>query len=137
MRTSLRLAAATGGLLLIGACGGGDDGPNAKRFDGQQKDVAAVIDDLQSASRAGEPERICEEVFTKELASTIKRETGVECTKRVGQQLVDEKATYKAEGVRLDGDDRAVVNVTDAAGTRSVLYMTKAGDDWRIAQIAR
>lgn len=137
MRTSLRLGAATGCLLVIGACGGGDDGPNAKRFDGDQKKIAAVIDDLQSAARDGEADRICDDVFTKELASTIKRETGVGCTARVKQQLVDKKATYKAEGVRLDGTDKAVVNVTDAGGTRSVLYMTRAGDDWRIAQIAR
>lgn len=137
MRTTLRLGAATGCLLLIGACGGGDEGPNAKRFEDQQKDVAAVIDDLQSAARAGDAKRICEDVFTKDLAKTIKTETGVACTKRVEQQLVDEKAKYTAKGVRLDGKKKAVVNVTDAGGTQSVLYMTKAGDDWRIAQIAR
>jgi hypothetical protein len=136
MRLPLGLAAATGCLLLAGACGG-DDGPNAKRFDGENKDVAAVIDDLQSASRENEPERICKEVFAPALAKAIARETSSSCPKRVGELLVSEDATFKAGGVRMDGTEKAVVNVTDKAGNKSILYMAKTDDGWRIASIAR
>ena len=136
MRLPLGLGAATGCLLLAGACGG-DDGPNAKRFDGDQKDVAAVIDDLQSASRENEPERICDEVFASSLSKAIAKETGTSCPKRVEGLLVSKDATYKAEGVRMTGKDKAVVNVSDKAGSSSVLFMSKTDDGWRIARIAR
>ena len=136
MRLPLGVGALAGCLVLTGACGG-DDGPNAKRFDGDQKDVAAVIDDLQTAARDGEPGRICDDVFSPALAKSIERETRASCAKRVRQTLVSEKSTFKAEGVRLDGKSKAVVNVSDGNGTRNVLYMTKTGDGWRIARIAR
>ena len=137
MRLPLGLGAVTGCLVLVGACGGEDDGPNAKRFDGKSKDVAAVIDDLQSAARSGEPERVCDDVFAPQLRATIERETGKSCAQRVRQQIMAKDATFKAGRVKVDGDDSAVVSVTDGNGNRSVLYLSKSDDDWRIVQIAR
>ena len=136
MRLPLGLGAATGCLLLAGACGG-EDGPNAKRFDGESKDVAAVIDDLQAASREGDPERICDEVFAPSLSKAIRTETGTSCPKRVRALLVSKDATFKVEGVRMDGKKKAIANVSDKAGARSVLYMSETDDGWRIARIAR
>lgn len=135
MRLPLGLGAVTGCLLLAGACGG-EDGPNAKRFDGESKDIAAVIDDLQSAARAGEPERICDEVFARSLAKEI-NETGTKCPERVRALLVSDKASFKVDGVRIDGKKKAIANVSDGSGNRSVLYMSETGDGWRIARIAR
>ena len=136
MRRTLGLGTLAGCLLLAGACGG-DDGPNAKRFEGDKKDVAAVIDDLQSFARDGKADEICEEVFTAQLRATIKRETKTACSARVEKQIVNDKATFKLDKVRIDSKDTAVANVTDGSGTKSVLYLAKDDDKWRIGQIAQ
>ena len=136
MRLPLGLGAATGCLLLAGACGG-DNGPNAKRFDGDKKDVAAVIDDLQSAARDGKPGDICKKLFTAQLRTTIERETKTSCSARIKQQVVTDDAKFKATKVRLDTEDSAIVNVVDGNGNKSVLYLTRDDDNWRIGQIAQ
>lgn len=136
MRLPLGLGAAAGCLLLAGACGG-DDGPNAKRFDGEKKDVAAVIDELQTAARDDKPGRICDEIFASQLRALIERETGESCADRMRAQIINEEAKFTARRVKLDGKNKAIVNVTDGAGNRSVLYMAKTDGEWRVVQIAR
>ena len=136
MRLPLGLGAAAGCLLLAGACGG-DEGPNAKRYDGDKKDVAAVIDDLQQAARDDKPKVICDEVFASQLRALIERETGESCADRMRAQIISEEAKFTARRVKLDGKSKAIVNVTDGAGNRSVVYMAKSDGEWRIVQLAR
>ena len=136
MRLPLGAGALAGCLVLTGACGGGD-GANAKRFDGDQQDVAAVIDDLQSAAREGKADTICEDVFSSGLTKAVERETGGSCEKRVRSTLVSKKTTLTADGVRLDGKEKAIVNVTDGRQNHNVLYLSKFDDGWRITRIAR
>jgi hypothetical protein len=129
--------AASAALVAASGCGGGKDGPNAKRYEGADKDVAAVIDEMQAASRDGDPGKICEDVFASKLTKSVEQQSGGSCEDRIRRQLVADDATFKVRRIRRRGDDKAVVNIVSNRGGASVLYLEKDGGDWRITDIAR
>src|SRR4051794_15796783 len=71
IRTAWALALA--GLAMAG-CGG--DGPNAKRFSGESKDVAAVVDRVQEYAHDGDAAKICDDLLTPQLARFIAKSFG-------------------------------------------------------------
>jgi hypothetical protein len=120
---------------LLAGCGSGDDGPasNASRFEGEARDVAQVVDQLVSASRGGDEAEICARLFVPALATRVGSGVGG-CEREVGRRLVDEKAAYTVKEVRVKGR-RAAALVTDRDGDQSLVVLTRAGNDWRIARI--
>lgn len=138
-RHSLGPALALAALALAApGCGGGDEGANERRFDGEKQRVAAVVDDLQAASRKGDAARVCEDIFSNELADQVTQETGSTCSARVEEQLLADDATFRVDVVELRGERNAIARVTDQQERRSVLYLARAGEGrWEITDIAR
>jgi hypothetical protein len=125
-------------VLAVG-CGSGDNGgdaagPNEAKFDGDNAEVAAVVDRLTEASRDGEPGVVCGELFTEELAERTGRVAG-SCEAEVQQELVGDSAQFEVEDVRIEGDG-AVAKVIEADGDESLLRFEIDGGEWRIARIS-
>jgi hypothetical protein len=134
-RARLTAALCAAALPLV-ACGG-DEGENEKRYDGELKEVAAVVDAFQVASREGDARRICEQLFSDELAQTVTSQGG-SCVGRVRRTVVDKEAELRLESLRKDGERQAVGRLVDQKGRRSVLYFARTRDDaWVITNIAR
>ena len=127
------LAAAVAVTLTLAGCGGDDaaEGKNAKNFSGDQKEVAQVIDDLAAASREGDVERICTEIFTPALAETIGKSTGTSCSALVEKQLVrkDEEIVIRKLAVQTPN---AEAEVREQDGKVSRLTLFKEDGVWRI-----
>lgn len=52
--------------VWLGACGGGQKtSESAKRFSGDQRKVAQVVEDFQAAAHDGDNKRVCNEVISK------------------------------------------------------------------------
>ncbi len=113
---------------LVAGCGQTD---SSTEFQGAERQVANVIEDLQEAAVEGEERRICRQLLTAELA----RRSG-DCNRAVTEALdeTDITAALAVEDVRISGT-RATARV--AAGTdekqRSTLRLERVGRDWRIA----
>ena len=119
--------------VAIGACGG-DEGDNAAKFEGDEKDVAAVVDDLQAASRDEDAGAICDDIFTDKLAGEISVESGKPCAEQVKEQLFKEDATITVQDLTVQGD-KATATVQEKDGTRSKLALVKQGEEWRLDDI--
>jgi hypothetical protein len=130
---SSRLPALAAVLTIALAGCGDDDGPNAKEFEGESKDVAAVIDHLMEASRSGDTQEICGEVFSTELAQRLARESG-SCAERVESDLVADDAEFLAEQIDVSGET-AAAQVAQQDGGRFLLRFEREDGDWRIARI--
>ena len=129
--TALLMASA-----LMGGCEGDDsEGPNAQRFEGQKKPVAAVVDALQEASRTGDAARICEEIFTERLAAEVARETGGSCGKRAERQLLSSDATFGVRDLRVQTAE-ATATVRERNNNLTRLLLVKQDGTWRIDDIA-
>jgi hypothetical protein len=118
--------------VALASCGD-DDGPNAEKFDGESKDVAAVIDGLMESSRSGDAEKICGEILSTELSQRLARESG-SCTARVQSDFVADDAEFLAEQIDVEGD-AAAAQVAQQDGSRYLLRFEREDDDWRIARI--
>jgi hypothetical protein len=119
---------------VLAACGG-DDGRNAKRFDGDKKDVAAVVDELEKASREDEPDRICGEIFSDELERLVASQEGEGgCEKRIKREQIDEKARIDVQSLEVDGKKANAV-VREQDGDQITLNFVKKGDEWEILSI--
>lgn len=133
MRTAY-VGALVGVSLVIG-CGGGDDkSTNADRFEGDDRDVAVVIDDFAEAGRDGDGTRVCDEIFDESLKRNIEREAKQSCASEVQDNLPKDKYELDVDTIEIKGKS-ATVTVTDQDDNKSVLVMTKTGDDWRIFRV--
>ena len=124
----------TGVVLLLAFAGCGGDGANEKRFDGESKDVAAVVDRLQDYARESEGPKICSELMTPQLARFISSSFETSCEKRVNAQLGDGGTTITIRRLRVDGP-LASATVTEENDTVTGMAFVKRDGEWRISRI--
>ena len=122
-------------LAIAAGCGGDDDvNSNADDYDGTEADVATVVDDFANAGRDGDGTKICEDIFTTELAGNIERESGQSCPSEVEDNLPEDEYELEIDTLAVDGDT-ATAAVTDQEDNSSVLHIEKVDDVWRIARV--
>jgi hypothetical protein len=121
--------------LAFAACGSaGTD--SSTDFEGDQREVASTIEDLQSAAADDDPSKICRSLLAKTLLDRIG--TGPECQKVV-ETALDAADTNELDvkSVRVSGAS-ATARVTsgkgDGATTRTV-RLTREGSNWKIASL--
>jgi hypothetical protein len=118
----------------LAACGGGDDNSNADRFEGAEKQVATVVDDLQSASRDADTKTICREIFTEAHAARVESGAGMSCESKAKQEIAVPDETIEVQGLIVDGQT-ATAKVKEQTGKVSTLAFVKSDGAWRIDQI--
>jgi hypothetical protein len=120
----------------LSACGGGSSsGANAAKYpSGSEHQIAALVDTLQNLSRAGNASQICSSVFTAQEAATIARRAGATCEQQVKRQIVSPSTTYSVTAIHAHRT-WALVNVVEASGRKTGLYMVSTAAGWRIASI--
>lgn len=138
MRTldRVRLLAACAALALSG-CGGGDEADaknNAERFEGDERQVAEVVDRLGEAAREGDTATICEDLVTAELQTRIREASGTSCAQELEENIVSGETTFEVESIEVKSDDATAV-VVDQEGRKSRLFMVRDQGDWRITRI--
>lgn len=134
MRASLSLLAV---LALLGAgCGGATS--SADEFEGEQRAVAKVVEDLQQASVDDDPERICTKLLAREL-----RESAGDCPKAIDEALKDadtyDLVVTKVEPERITaGTTTATATVESGPDGEQVDTITLVREDraWRISRLA-
>ena len=132
-----RMAAAlAAGAMAVAGCGGGDDEPNAKRFDGEEKQVAAVVDRLSEAARRGDAKTICEDLITRNLQISVRTAAGTSCAQEFTENIASEDTRYEIDDITLQqGGRSATASVTDQDDRKSDLVLQRERDGWRIARI--
>lgn len=131
-----------GALLVAGAivgCGGSGSqsptGTNARRFPpGAKRQVAQVIDTLQSLSRSGQAQAICQRLFTSSEASAIAAHGHTTCPAQVKRQLVSSSTSFTVQALRVHGS-QAVAVVVEQNGHHTGLYLVRQNGAWRIQSV--
>ena len=132
-----RLVAVALSAVVLAGCGDDrGDGPNAARYAGDRKKVAAVVDDLVASAHAGDTRRICRRLFTSALAIAVAERSGRSCEGAVRRELVvgRENITVKTLTVKRP---QAHATVREQNGKRSRLTFLRGHDGhWRISGIS-
>jgi len=126
-------------------CGGSMEGTNTRSEDtntrpkstvgGDQRQILETIGALQSASRRGDGRKICKEVFTPQLARSIKKASGRRCPAEVRKRLFSRNESISVERViEVDGSTATAV-IREQNGNVSTLHMLKRAGRWRIDRV--
>jgi hypothetical protein len=123
--------------LALGACGQTAK-TSANDFKGEQRDVAKVIDRLQSAGRKRDASAICSDLLAPALVKRIEASSKSTCPSVLKDALNDtDSFDVKVEKVEITGD-RAGATVTSSAGKddrTDRLDLQKVGTAWKIAAL--
>ena len=130
----LFVAVVTAAALLVG-CGETDDAQQAPPASGEQRAILSTIDALQSASRQGDADKICNELFTEALAKAIRGASRRSCEKEVRATLTSPDAQISVQRQIDINGSRATAMVREQDGAASTIFLAKDGDRWRIQRI--
>jgi sirohydrochlorin ferrochelatase len=107
---------------------------SADRFQGAERQVAEVVDDLAAASRSGDGDEICTQIVTAELAQDLA--AGDECKDQVEQALSDANDyDLEVRDVTVSGSTaRAEVRQGDD-GRTATLEFERGRGGWRVTSL--
>ena len=121
--------------LTLAACGSaGSDSSND--FEGDQREVASAIEDLQSAAADDDASEICRTLLAKSLLDRLGSDDA--CQKAVTVALdATDTTDLEVESVQVSGSNataRVKSGTGDSATTRTV-KLTREGSNWKIASL--
>jgi hypothetical protein len=120
-------------LLLVG-CGAGTES-STEAFSGEDKRVAQVIEDLQTAGANGEAEEICSRILSAQLVDRL-GSGGASCAQELDDALADaDDFELDVEKVEVNGT-RATATVSDSDGRAKAVQLVRERDGWRVSELA-
>jgi len=129
----LAAVAAVTAAAAIAGCGG-DSASDQKQSD--EDAVRQVLTDLQEASRSGDGERICTQIFTPKLADSVtKSASSGSCAKEVKRKLFSPKTQIAVEDVTVPDTANATATVKEQNGNRSTVFLVKQSGRWRVRAV--
>jgi hypothetical protein len=120
---------------LASGCAGGAS--SANDFQGEQKQVADVVEKLQSAGETGDAKAICDDILSKALADQIKA-AGSTCEQELDKAIKDaDDFDLDVESVTIDGDKAtAKVKGRDRGADRVRTFeFEREGSSWRATSL--
>ena len=122
--------------LSLAACGA-EPRDSAEEFTGEERAVAATVEDLESAARDNDTEAVCTKLFAQRQLSTLEQQ-GTDCVAAVEDAFRDADAMeITVDDVTISGDTaRAkVTSGTGASKKTDTLALEKVGAAWRISSL--
>jgi hypothetical protein len=134
MRLPLAAVALAVAALASGCAGGASSSGD---FEGEEKKVADVVEQLQSAGETGDAQEICDEILARSLSDQIKA-AGSTCEQEVDKAIKDaDDFDLDVEDVTIDGDT-ATAKVKgrdgDADKVRTFEF-EREGSGWRATNL--
>jgi hypothetical protein len=134
------LLGAVGLLAVAGAgCGGSDKKDDGLTKDQQATDKAAITDvlgELQAASRAGDGDRVCTQIFTPKLADSVtKSSSSGSCATEVKAKLFSPSTKLTVQNVTVTDPVNATATIKEANGNVSTVFFVKQSGRWRMRSV--
>jgi hypothetical protein len=123
------------GVLAVSGCGGPNDDTADQRA-GAETSVRRVLSNLQAAAVAGDGKRICAEIFTPKLATSVTTSSkSGSCAKEVRRNLFSPTTKLTVQSVAVADEANATAKVKEASGETSTVYLVRQSGRWRIRSI--
>src|SRR4051794_34615669 len=133
VRTNGICAALAGAAALAGCGGSGDAKPApAPAATGDQRAILSTVDALETASRREDAGTICNEIFTRSLARSIRQASKHSCEAEVRDTLTSRDAQLSV-GRKVDvRGTRATATIREENGNTSTVSFVKDSGRWRV-----
>ena len=136
VRRHLAIPAVLAAALLAG-CAGQPVADNADDFEGEERAVAEVIDDLSSAGSDRDAAGICATILTEEVSAALKQGSS-DCEDVLEDQLSDASDfELDVKSISIDGDTATAEVEGPVNGEEVVQTLTfeRQGEQWRLAAL--
>ena len=119
-------------LLALAAAGCGAAADSTEDFEGEERRVATVIEDLQDAAAKDEQRRICRQLLASDLAGRT-----TDCTATVKTALEESDSDeLEVKSVRVEGERARAQVATGTDEDQTVTFeLVRENGDWRIASL--
>ena len=126
----LLVAVVAAGVFAVRGTGGSDGG-------GSDEDaVRQVLTNLQMASREGDGERICNQIFTPKLANLVTSSAASgSCATEVKSKLFSPDAAIEVQSVNVTDESNATAIVEESNGNTSTVFLVRQSGVWRIRSV--
>jgi hypothetical protein len=134
MRRSLAVLPLVLAALASGCAG---NASSAGNFQGEEKQVADVVEKLQSAGETGDAKTICDDLLAKSLSDQIKA-AGSTCEQEMDKAIKDaDDFDLEVQDVTIDGDKAtAKVKGRDRGADRvRTFQFERVGSSWRVTSL--
>jgi hypothetical protein len=125
-------------LVLAALAAGCNSGASSTSdFEGEEKRVAEVVEDLQSAGETGDARAICEDILATSLSDQIKA-AGSTCEQEMDKAITDaDDFDLEVEDVAIQGDTATVkVKGGDGGGDEVRTFeFEREGSSWRATDL--
>ncbi|WP_205696443.1 hypothetical protein [Conexibacter sp. SYSU D00693] len=133
---ALAVAAAAG----LGACTSSQSNDSAEDFQGEQRRVAQVVEDLEEKGGTRDGGEICQDLLADGLRQSIQRASGEACESALEDALKDvDTFDLDVERVQVSGN-RATVTVKGEGGgsdRTDTLTLERGRQGWRITGLGQ
>ena len=117
-------------VAVVATRGGSENGSS------DQDAVEQVMADLQTASREGDGERICNQIFTPKLSNSVtKSSTSGSCATEVEAKLFSPETKIEIQNIEVPDEANATATVKEANGNTSTVFLVKQSGRWRIRSV--
>lgn len=124
--------------VVLTGCAGQRSNGSAKRYQGEAKAVAQVVDDLAQAGKKGDAKAICTSVFSTEVAAKLTQGTR-DCQGVVQQQLKAANVfNLDVKAIKVTGSTATarVSSKFDGRDQLRRLSFRKQGLTWRLVSMS-
>jgi hypothetical protein len=129
-RTLALLLAAAGLATGCGASGGN----SASDFTGVRQDVATTVDDLESAAKSSDENKICTELLAPSLIDTLRTASKASCNTAVNDAIKDaDSFDMTVKSVNVTGDTATAVVDSKNRSADDTFTFEKVGGAWKIS----
>jgi hypothetical protein len=123
-------------LLLLAGCGASTEPSSVERFQGEQREVAQKIEDLQEAGERGRPEDICSQILARSLVSQLEA-AGANCEQEMTKAIEDaDDFELDVREVRIDGSTATATVRRGDEGPTQTMEFTSEGGQWRATSLS-
>jgi hypothetical protein len=123
-------------IVVVLAATGSFDRGNAARFSGERRQVAQVVDDVESGLSDNDGARVCHELFSERWAALVSQGAGKSCV-----AFVDDVESGRRQA-RLEVSSLAIAGDTatariDEGSTHETWRFVRVGRRWRVDEIRK
>lgn len=137
MRGPLLVLAGLAVSLSLAACGQATSSSSTDKFKGEQKAVAQVVEDLQSAGESKDAEKICNDIISRTLVAQVKA-AGSDCAAEMKTSIDDaDDFDLQVQRVAVNGNSaQAEVKGKSGGRDRTVTFdFVKENGGWRASSL--
>jgi hypothetical protein len=123
-------------LLLLAGCGAETQQSTVDTFQGQEREVAQKVEDLEEAGESREPENICADILASTLVDELEA-AGTDCPEEM-RKAIDDADDFDLEVLEVDvngSSATARVRRGDDGPTETMQFTQERGE-WRATALS-